>query len=562
MPFYLHRINEEATAGTPYDTKDQALADRQDGQTITFVASESERQTWIDRESSRMSSGHYVPVPWADVHWATKHWDHFAHVSLDVPGMIAYTPDDAHGVADRQIRVKPGKYLQKFCADHLTADDVNDWASRVKSYTADLQLATTPDDIARVYCSENGPTSCMSRDSYHQKFDFETHPTRVYGNSDLAVAYIGTLGEGETDSRIAARAVVWPANKIWSRIYGDTATLQHVLTKAGYSEGDVDGSRVRAIRRDRGGYYMPYVDGVSYAELDGKWFVLGSGEYATDNTDGSTDEEDSNTCANCGDRCGEDDTWCQSCDNDRQYCEHCGNDYFGDDASSGHYSEERSTWFCESCYDNHSHTCQHCEESFNEYDFSRRDWNGRNNDLCGDCHDSVGSCTECGDYSDDLDDADYCRDCRKCSECGDVCDQADDRDSEDRCEDCHDSHNKPLTPARPIGRVLRLHRVGVDGNKVTIDIPRPRTGDVVAVTAEPIGVFYLHQTIDIGSRHWTLTHGGTKLAVTTLLPNDQAGRDLARELADLDWSFTNDADMAYSTRSAAVPIIARYRATA
>jgi len=36
---------------------------------------------------------------------------HFLHISTDNPGMVAYTPDDQYGKADRQVRQKFGKYF-------------------------------------------------------------------------------------------------------------------------------------------------------------------------------------------------------------------------------------------------------------------------------------------------------------------------------------------------------------------------------------------------------------------------------------------------------------------
>jgi hypothetical protein len=545
MPYMLHAIGEAPETGKAYETKALALADRADGQTVTLVASEDERQTWIDREQSRFYSGAYKPVPWQYdlISDATRY--HFAHVSLDVPGMIAYTPDDEKGLADRQTRVKPGRYLQQFFS-HLTPDRIADYASRVKAYTSPLQLATTPDDIARVYCAKGGPTSCM--DGRH--FDHDNSPTRVYGHSDLAIAYIGDIsGDDVSEDRIAARAIVWPAKMRYGRVYGDCDTLQHVLESAGYSYGSMCGARVRAIEARYDGYVMPYVDGIGSADLSscGQWFVLGDGDYDTQNTNGTTGP--TNSCNHCGERCDRDESYCSSCEDDRHWCEGCEEDYFDSDA--GVYSSTRGEWRCNDCWE--SRDCEACSDTLHEYDYSRRDWPHAY--LCSDCEHKT-QCEDCGEYVDNVDSDSYCSDCRKCSDCGEVCDERSDRDDKDRCPECHDQALKiRLTPKRPAGRLVRLHRVGV--TRIEVAIAR-NDGASIAVTAEPLGAFYLHPTIEAGAKTWTITHRLTGLAVTTRATSEEIGRNIARDLASLDWSFMADRDMPADTRREAPAIIGRY----
>lgn len=555
MPYYLHTIADSPETGKAYDTKPEALADRQDGQTVTFIASDAEKTSWRERELDRQIAGTYVRVPWDGELCGTSEtlW-HFAHVSLDVPGMIAYTPDDAYGIADRQIRTKPGKYLQQFYPQ-LTPAEINAYASRVKAYTNTLQLATTPDDIAKVYCAEDGPTSCMSRDSCSKrlKFPFEDHPTRVYGDSDLAIAYIGEL-RGELDSSIAARAIVWPAKSVYGRLYGDEATLKHVLESAGYVRGSMRGARVRAIDDGNGDYLMPYVDGIDYADLDGDYFVLGRGEYGVQETNGTTSEGSHNTCSNCGDRCDGDESYCYSCEQDRHYCDGCGEDFFDSDA--GTYSGARGEWRCDDCWE--SHDCEACNETLHEYNYRRSEWPAT---LCSDCEDMT-PCEGCSEYSDNVDSDGYCEDCRKCSECNQVCDQRSDRDDDDRCEDCHAEAqcNARLTPARPAGRILRLHRVGVQApTSEQITILRNDGSILATVEATPLTPFlYLHRTIDRDDR-WTLTHKPTSLAVTCYLAFEDAGYRLAKELTHLDWDFVTGYAIPQATANAARAIVANYR---
>src|SRR5690606_7560176 len=145
--------------------------------------------------------------------------------------------------------------------------------------------AATPDDIENVYLK--GPNSCMSHDL--SEFSSPEHPTRVYGDSDLQVAYIVN-----SSGNISARVLVWPEKKLYGRIYGDEDRMSDMLEEAGYERGDLDGARIRRIPiRDRQ-YVMPYLDeaGQTFGEIrkdngdiDTDFFEIG-GRNAADRTDG------------------------------------------------------------------------------------------------------------------------------------------------------------------------------------------------------------------------------------------------------------------------------------
>src|SRR5262245_15709183 len=125
MPFFVHPANTEPETGTSYAAKSEAIAARTGTETITFVADDSERETWRNRETRRFEDKTYIDVPWL---WADWYQNsplkplHFAHLSLQMPGMVAYTPTEEHGIQDRQLRVRPAKYLQDFFGTHLTKD--------------------------------------------------------------------------------------------------------------------------------------------------------------------------------------------------------------------------------------------------------------------------------------------------------------------------------------------------------------------------------------------------------------------------------------------------------
>lgn len=348
------------------------------------VITEEQKEAWHARESLRMHDGTYTELPrdWRGAPWfqyGFKTWDdahnanalltwpntlpytepylnHFAHVALGDAAMVAFTENDVKGAADRQTRMKPGKYLTKFFGHILSADEITKLAT---AFCADfapcaLKIATTADDIEHVYTT--GPSSCMS----YAASDYRSscHPVRAYGGSpDLQLAYI----EPQED-RITARALIWPDKKIYSRIYGDEGRLKPLLVAAGYSSGSLSGARLRAIRDDEGrGFVMPYVDGVSRCEQDGKWMVLGQGGMGCQHTDGTTGPEF--TCDSCGDGMSEDDghyceddgeTYCESCDNEhRFYCERLERT-----ASGNRYEMANGETWSERAFNRYGATCE------------------------------------------------------------------------------------------------------------------------------------------------------------------------------------------------------------
>src|SRR5690606_21500489 len=116
----------------------------------------------------------------------------------------AYTPSEDFGMQDRQVRMMPGRYLKKYFSDVLSPEDIQYWALEWANRFApvDMEIATTPDEIEYVYT--NGPRSCMSYDP--SEYSSSCHPVRVYGNSDLAVAYIRNAS-----GAVVGRALIWPS---------------------------------------------------------------------------------------------------------------------------------------------------------------------------------------------------------------------------------------------------------------------------------------------------------------------------------------------------------------
>lgn len=497
MPgFAVHTRETSPLRGRVYPYLEIALDQKRHYQTVTPVLSDDERAVWIEREQNRYASGEYTCPPWFmygdPPHWESwtyktevardevcitldygqlicrsctervnmtkrrwayapdqyiEHWEsavyrmdplsapRFPHLSKKQPGMIAYTPSEIHGHEDRQTIIRPGKYLERF-APHIDKVQRDMWAEWIRAYDGTLHLATSAEDIIAVYLG--GPNSCMS----HPLGDYSSHvhPVSVYGDSDLAVAYLGTLNQA------SARCVVWPDKKIYTRIYGDNA-LQRILEDHGYESGDLSGACVRAIRDNNSGYdrwVMPYVDGAEGAFLvdGGKYFKFCEydSDYGVHETHGLTscEEDTDHECANCSTQIPEDDTYCESCLDDSWCCAYCDERYFGDGES---VTEIHGDSYCEPCAEQFSHACPVCDDTFH-YRYIRHA-----HELCENCRDDNEQCLDCDAWTDK-------------GELTNVSDGA-------VCDSCHDVRTKTeedrLASKRAArGSVISSHKVSVN----------------------------------------------------------------------------------------------------
>ncbi len=370
---------------------------------------------WKERETMRFVYGTYKPVPWHAEPWINP--NHFAHVSKADPSKLAYTPNPEHGAADRQTRMRPGRYLTQHYSDVLPQDEIRVWCARYTKENSNpkLQFATTPDEIQAVY--ESGPSSCMGKRANH--FDSTQHPTRVYGAGDLAIAWIKKNAESDEDTDIddidiSARALCWPTKKIYGRIYGDENLLEVLLTEAGFKEGeegDFDGAKLLRIEEDSGAFIAPYLDDPNISVNDnGKFLILDQyGEINCRETSGLSENSNPYTCDNCDDRCDEtytvdgNQSWCESCYTDHAFnCNDCNETYSGSPYLTTNYSYD----ICEDCADNYN-CCTVCEKYFPANDTEYSEVTGES--YCDDCADNMAR-TPCGELATAPDSC-------SCSEC-------------------------------------------------------------------------------------------------------------------------------------------------
>jgi len=369
VPYFVHVASEVPETGRTYTTIAEASQSKQSGETITFIESRDESFAWRNRESDRIVYGEYVKVPWHSDDSLPKIVDHYVHVSLKVPGLLAYTKSPQHGYEDRQTPIKPGRYLKTFYPD-LTDERIAVLAAQCTAESVTLKYAITPDEIESVYTTPDSPRSCM--DNRH-RFR-HGHPTRVYGNSDLQLAYVGTPG-----GKIAARAVVWPDEQKYYSTYGHQSLITRLLDKAGYRHGTFEGAKIRAIETSSGDYVMPYVDGIYTADLSscGKWFTLGDGEYDTNNTGGYTT---GSHCGHCDGAGGNYDGsgLCQHCYENTFTCDGCDNRTSDDECNPVDGSV-----YCDDCHSSRFFCCDECNETYDNDECNRtRD----RQSLCNECH--------------------------------------------------------------------------------------------------------------------------------------------------------------------------------
>jgi len=396
-----------------YYTREEAYRAMADAGTtdymVSYRATPQERRAYEYRESDRFRRGAYLPVPWHGIEGNDGHayYHHFAHLSIDTPGMVAYTPDHEHGYADRQIRLKPGKYLARFYGNVLTAEQIADYVAR-SNVAAVYQTTTDADEIEAVYLG--GPSSCMS----HRIGDYctEIHPSRAYGDSpDLALAYFGDLHAA------SQRAIIWPSEKTYTRIYG-TGPLRVLLERDGYTQSAPYGARIRKIvhSRHERQYVCPYIDHISRASEDGQYLVLDDeGPIAVQSTDGyasycrdyDDERNDYRTCDHCGNEYDESqegtDEYCQSCEDGRVSCDDCGDMFFTTHPHAEDFTDiDGIGQCCESCTSAHTSTCadEKCSHTWieaNEYTDEQTAERKRTDraDLCSDCADRYVYCEHC-----------------------------------------------------------------------------------------------------------------------------------------------------------------------
>lgn len=387
---------------------------------------------WKQREQGRFDSGKYIRVPPE----LEKHClpEHFVHVATKNPEKIAFTPSPEKGAEDKQKLSSVIGYLERYAPDidgDLREELDELYSDRFATY--ELKFAKTADEIEKVYTfydeSQYGVAQSCMRYENDDYFISQVHPVRVYGDSDLQVAFI-TNEEGET----MARAMVRPELRIYSRVYGGDETmnkLHRLLKKHGYKkssgyyddyeEKDVSdeginfsGALIQAIPYDGknkvNAHVMPYIDefcDVGLVTVNGKeWMKIGEYGFHCQGTSGLThdqEELEGTLCEHCGKEVNDEndlisvkiDRW-----NYSNWCPHCAEtESFYCNGTFTNYTHEN---FCERTVNDLAYVeayaeanfiyCGGCDEYHTEPLVKVKVDNGSTDEMCQDCFD--------GEYGD------------------------------------------------------------------------------------------------------------------------------------------------------------------
>lgn len=346
---------------------------------------------WHYREQNRLADGTYRAVPVA-LDYPIEHFLHLSVTETETD-YVAYTPSDAYGQADRQVRLRYGRYLRKTFAA-LTDAEIQGPVNALKSALAiqdapaTLHFATDRNKLNEIFetamCACGGSdVSCM----WGKWEGDEIRPYHVYADSpDVAVAYVVAKGQ------IIARSVVSVKDREWVRLYAAEGedndatceTLRQLLNEAGYAKGNLIGNRLTKLHTDS--VMLPYIDygGMGVWDKGTHWEVCetGGGDYTANCTDGTASEADK----------------CERCDRDTDdceciYCECCDESYYEGCDNCNMCGR------CEKCITHHDCECDRCGEC-GEFTEPRRYETGCDCDRCGSCGSLEEDC-ECDKLTED-----------------------------------------------------------------------------------------------------------------------------------------------------------------
>ncbi len=352
MPYMVLNVEtNQPVSDVVYDTAHEALLARANYTFRTRIMGVvTSDNAWMERERARLEDGTYTPVPdWFQQYCKPEHYVHLANGYSLADGMIAFTENAEKGQQDIQLRLSVSRYLSRFHADDLSSQIISRIYQRFMGSSSSYTLTIEQTKEAFIYAyNRQGVTSesssfisCMEKDFSY----LPEHPAAVYytgSKSDsLAIAYIKNPDTAcRTAERVLARAVVWPENKSFVRVYGRDETMRTalitMLEEAGFERtDDFSGARLQRIRYGDGKFVMPYIDGDAQGidEYDDHFEITCRGDFQATETQGYISAS-RYSCDNCGDGIDDEDG-----------IRHVGNDHW-----------------CEHCVDIHATFCQYYDE--------------------------------------------------------------------------------------------------------------------------------------------------------------------------------------------------------
>ncbi len=264
-------------------------------------------------------------------------WPHKAETDIN---RLAYTRDERAGEANKQTVTTIGKYLSRHfdLPDHI----IRDIAARYTATGHVFKFLNTTEDM--VHAVNNGPYSCMcwrERDDVRCSDGHARHPYEVYDPKYGWHMAVRIAEEGRIDAR--AMCNTEGEQKYFVRSYkrdpggGYSYADEHLeawLKAQGYDKQSEwhYGARM-AYFETSDEFLAPYIDGdtkhVDVRSHNGEYHLVidSDGEYCCDNTDGTPSGGCRETCADCGERCDEDDMYWTGVWEDNHVCSGCIDDY-------------------------------------------------------------------------------------------------------------------------------------------------------------------------------------------------------------------------------------------
>jgi hypothetical protein len=288
-------------------------------------------ECWDQFENERWKPVEFEQIP---LKLGQNRYLHFLHRSVHDPLQVACYPTIRHLLENREVRMRPGKYLKTF-QPHLNDSDVR---NQVNQYTYSVSPTRLnfvenddPDGWEWVYEQAEGFTSCMMYDKPDGEPRHLTkglcgtdHPVRAYARpgNGLRLAWIGH-GFGTPEGRVYARAIVrdykTTEKRGYVRIYGDNSQIKDALADAGY-KNSIELWGVELNRRDFGNSIIcPYLDS-GEIEIHPDHLEIVPDGISTEACGLISD--DSVTCDACECRCPPDDLTYIS-DEGRSVCSRC-----------------------------------------------------------------------------------------------------------------------------------------------------------------------------------------------------------------------------------------------
>lgn len=370
---------------------------------------------WGEAEKA-MGNGTWPKTAWEPRSWfAPKPW-HFVHQSLQDPNQVAYYPTLRHLIEEREVRTRPGRYLQQHFSDKLSEKDIRNEANAqaFKSAPPALHFVENddPDGWEWVYEHGHGFTSCMVYERSSRFLDHHlkgvNHPVRIYARpgNGLRLAWLGS-GFKDPNGIVTARAIVRndedgsPLGHI--RLYGDDSALFSALEDAGYGGCTyLEGVELQRHEVD-GRIVCPYLDSGNIEVYSDHLLVQ---ERGCDTSSDGWLEEDGEVCNECGYHIRDDVVWVGR-HSDISVCSHCAERYytlvngrrgeeyylrdgsdevawFRDEAYDADYLDYYGITSCDECGEytheddtcstRHGHCCSDCVKHLNYEDDEGYDW--------------------------------------------------------------------------------------------------------------------------------------------------------------------------------------------